>query len=84
MREHKRYPLQARRMRQQGVVTVEARFSPDGELLRCDVADSSGYRSLDEAALELVRTAAALLRSQQVPGVLAELRIPIAFELSGS
>lgn len=84
MREHKRYPRQARRMRQQGVVTVEASFSPDGELLRCDVADSSGYRSLDEAALELVRTAAALLRSQQVPGTLAQLRIPIAFELSGS
>jgi protein TonB len=84
MREHKRYPLQARRMRQQGVVTVEASFSPDGLLLRCNVADSSGYRSLDEAALELVHKAAELLRSRQVPGALAELRIPIAFQLSGS
>lgn len=84
MREHKHYPMQARRMRQQGVVTVEARFSADGELLRCDVASSSGFRSLDEAALKLVRAAAEALRAHHVPGELAELRIPIAYELSGS
>lgn len=84
MREHKHYPMQARRMRQQGVVTVEARFSAEGDLLRCDVAGSSGFRSLDEAALKLVRTAAELLRAQHAPGELAELRIPIAYELSGS
>lgn len=84
MREHKHYPMQARRMRQQGVVTVEARFSADGELLRCDVAGSSGFRSLDEAALKLVRAAAEALRAHHGPGELAELRIPIAYELSGS
>ncbi len=84
MREHKHYPMQARRMRQQGVVTVEARFSADGMLLRCDVAGSSGFRSLDEAALKLVRTAAEALRAHHAPGELAELRIPIAYELSGS
>lgn len=84
MREHKHYPMQARRMRQQGVVTVEARFSADGELLRCDVAGSSGFRSLDAAALKLVRTAAEALRAHHGPGALAELRIPIAYELSGS
>jgi len=84
MREHKHYPLQARRMRQQGVVTVEARFSADGELLRCDVAGSSGFRSLDDAALKLVRAAAEALRAHHGPGALAELRIPIAYELSGS
>ena len=84
MREHKHYPMQARRMRQQGVVTVEARFSADGELLRCDVASSSGFRSLDEAALKLVRAAAEALRAHHGPGELAELRIPIAYELSGS
>jgi len=84
MREHKHYPMQARRMRQQGVVTVEARFSAEGELLRCDVAGSSGFRSLDEAALKLVRTAAEALRAHHGPGELAELRIPIAYELSGS
>lgn len=84
MREHKHYPMQARRMRQQGVVTVEARFSAEGELLRCDVAGSSGFRSLDQAALKLVRTAAEALRAHHGPGELAELRIPIAYELSGS
>ncbi|MBW7924282.1 MAG: energy transducer TonB [Burkholderiaceae bacterium] len=80
---HKRYPRQARRMGQQGVVTVHAQFAADGELLGCEVAASSGFRTLDEAALELVRLAAGQLRTGSAPGSRAELRIPIAYELNG-
>lgn len=80
---HKRYPRQARRMGQQGVVTVHARFAADGELLRCEVAASSGFRALDEAALELVRLAAEQLRVNQAPGRLAEVHVPISYELNG-
>ena len=80
---NKRYPRQARRMRQQGVVTVHARFAADGELLRCEVVASSGFRVLDEAALKLVRNAAEQLRSSRAPGRLAEVRVPIAYELNG-
>jgi len=79
----KRYPRQARRMGQQGVVTVHAQFAADGELLDCEVAASSGFRTLDEAAVELVRVAAGQLRSSSVPGSRAQLRIPIAYELNG-
>ncbi len=80
---NKRYPRQARRMGQQGVVTVHARFAADGELLRCEVAASSGFRALDEAALQLVRSAAEQLRASQAPGRLAEVRVPISYELNG-
>ncbi len=80
---HKSYPRQARRMGQQGVVTVHAQFAADGELLGCEVAASSGFRTLDEAALALVRLAAGQLRASSAPGSGAELRIPIAYELNG-
>ncbi len=80
---NKRYPRQARRMGQQGVVTVRARFAADGELLRCEVAASSGFRALDQAALELVRLAAEQLRVNQAPGRLAEVHVPISYELEG-
>lgn len=80
---NKRYPRQARRMGQQGVVTVHARFAADGELLRCEVAASSGFRALDEAALELVRLAAGQLRVNQAPGRVAEVHVPISYELDG-
>ncbi len=79
----KRYPRQARRMGQQGVVTIHAQFAADGELLDCEVASSSGFRTLDEAAVALVRVAAGQLRTSSVPGSRAQLRIPIAYELNG-
>ncbi|HEY0878864.1 MAG TPA: TonB family protein [Zeimonas sp.] len=78
---NKRYPRQARRMGQQGVVTVHARFAADGELLGCEIATSSGFRALDEAALQLVRLAAGQLRANRTPGQLAEVRVPIEYQL---
>ncbi|MCD6679199.1 MAG: energy transducer TonB [Burkholderiaceae bacterium] len=79
----KSYPRQAQRLGQQGVVTVQAQFAADGELLGCEVAASSGFRALDEAAVELVRIAAAQLRASGAPGSRAQVRIPIAYELNG-
>lgn len=84
LREHKHYPLVARRMGQQGRVTVEAHFSAEGELLRGVVASSSGFKALDEAALQLVRRAADLVRASHQPGHGARLRIPIAYEFDES
>lgn len=82
--KHKHYPTVARRMRQEGIVTVEAHFSPQGDVVRCMVAISSGFKALDEAALQLVRQAAEVTRLQNQPGRVAELRIPIVFELKDS
>lgn len=84
LREYKHYPLIARRMGQQGRVTVEAHFSAEGELLQGVVASSSGFKALDEAALQLVRRAADLVRASHQPGHGTRLRIPIAYEFDES
>lgn len=82
--QHKQYPLVARRMGQEGQITVEAHFSAQGELLHCFVASGSGFKALNEAALQLVRRAADVVRATQQPGRVAQLRIPIAYELKES
>jgi len=84
LQRNKQYPTAARRMRQAGVVTVDARFDEAGVLVHCAVVVSSGYRVLDEAAIALVRIASDLTRSQLTPGRAAELRIPITYELKES
>jgi protein TonB len=79
--KHKAYPLSARRMRQEGTVVVQAAFAADGTLLECAVADSSGFATLDAAALQLVRTAAHAALASATPGDRVTLRIPIVYEL---
>ncbi len=82
--QHKQYPLVARRMGQEGLITVEAHFSAQGELLDCFVTSGSGFKALDEAALQLVRQAADVVRATHQPGRVAQLRIPIAYEFKES
>ena len=50
------YPALARRREQQGTVTVRVLVGADGSVERAEVADSSGFDALDEAALETVRS----------------------------
>lgn len=51
----KRYPLTARKGRQQGKVTLVFQLNKRGTLIASSVAGSSGYRLLDRAALKAVR-----------------------------
>ena len=50
------YPAAARRREQQGTVTVKVLVGADGSVERAEIADSSGFDSLDDAALETVRS----------------------------
>jgi len=50
------YPAGARRRAQQGTVTVRVLVGADGSVERAEVADSSGFDALDDAALETVRS----------------------------
>ncbi len=50
------YPASARRRAQQGTVTVRVLVGADGSVERAEVADSSGFDALDDAALETVRS----------------------------
>lgn len=82
--KYKHYPRASQRMRQEGIVTVEAHFSATGEVVRCEIVGTSGFKALDDAALQLVRQAADTLRARQQPGRMTELRIPIVYELKES
>lgn len=81
---HKQYPISARRARQEGVVTIDALFDPDGALVRCAVLTGSGFSVLDEAALGIVQRAAAAARAQLAPGRKARLTVPVTFNLEES
>ena len=50
------YPTAARRREQQGTVTVRVLIGADGSVERAEVAESSGFDSLDDAALDTVRS----------------------------
>ena len=50
------YPAIARRREQQGTVTVKVLVGADGSVERAEISDSSGFDSLDDAALETVRS----------------------------
>jgi protein TonB len=50
------YPASARRRAQQGTVTVKVLVGADGSVERAEISDSSGFDSLDDAALETVRS----------------------------
>ncbi len=50
------YPEAARRREQQGTVTIRVLVGADGAVERAELAESSGFDSLDDAALETVRS----------------------------
>ncbi len=50
------YPIEARRRAEQGTVLLRIEVGADGSVERVEVAQSSGFNSLDESAVETVRT----------------------------
>ena len=49
------YPTAARRRAEQGIVTIRVLVGADGSVERAELAESSGYDLLDDAALHAVR-----------------------------
>jgi len=79
----KRYPQLAIRRRMEGNVEVVFRLGNDGSLLAVDLAKSSGYRSLDEAAIAAVKQAAPFPRlPESATNIPESLKITISFILS--
>jgi protein TonB len=76
-----RYPEAGRRERAQGTVQLLFSMQRDGKVTNVSVASSSGYTSLDVAAIETVRKAQPLPR---IPAELPEqltILFPVAFDL---
>ncbi|MDX7986347.1 energy transducer TonB [Xenorhabdus sp. 12] len=54
---HKKYPRKAKRMKQQGIVTVTFTLLNDGTLAAARIVNSSGNSALDSAALDAINNA---------------------------
>lgn len=79
---HQRYPMEARRRKITGIVTVHFRFNTQGQVQEFAVKDSSGNRLLDNEAIAMLK------RAQPLPPIPAELELdmisislPIEFSL---
>lgn len=80
---YKRYPLMARKGRQQGVVLVEFELSAAGHLENRQVHESCGHRLLDRAALQAVATAAPFPEvPPQIELIETSFIVPVRFVLS--
>lgn len=76
---HKRYPARAKMMRKQGVVSVSFSVGADGSLSGERVTTSSGDESLDNAALEAVRSARPV--GPKPAGFTSSVSVPISFTI---
>lgn len=80
--QHKRYPLPAKRAKQQGLVEISFEIAADGRLLSARVSQSSQNPSLDAAALAAVTAASPF---PPIPSELGlsrlSLSLPIEFSL---
>ena len=79
--DRKRYPTLARRQRREGSATVLFRLHPDGALDRLELAASSGFDMLDQAALRAVAGVAPFEPAMRLLTRDAEFRVEVEFRL---
>lgn len=72
------YPKNARRLNQQGDVTVMFSLSPSGEVGMVAIIKSSGFELLDEAARRLIETTAPQFPK---PSKTVQISVPIGYKL---
>ena len=80
--ELKRYPSSARLNGQEGKVILKAIIRSDGQLADVVVQKSSGYSTLDEAAIEAVRLACPLHMKHALGKPLIVVSLPIVYSLA--
>jgi periplasmic protein TonB len=77
------YPVRARRRGEQGTVMLRVLVGADGAVLRAELAQSSGYRRLDAAALEAVRKRWRFIAARRAgEAVESWVLVPIRFTLT--
>jgi len=79
--ELKRYPASARVDRAEGKVVVRAVISEDGNLGEVEVFQSSGYPTLDKAAVETMRQAAPFHLPHPLGQPRMTIKIPMSYRL---
>lgn len=82
LERHKRYPVEAQRQRQEGMVYVRFTLSRDGRVLASRMERPSGTASLDQEGLDLLQRAQPMPPfPPDQPGETMELIVPIQFSL---
>ncbi len=82
LEQFKRYPNEAQYRREQGVVYLHFAMDRNGKVLSARIEKSSGYDSLDQETLALIRRAEPLPKPPpEVPGDPVELTVPVQFFL---
>lgn len=79
--ELKRYPAEARLDRAEGKVVLKAVIRGDGSIDDVEVYHSSGYRSLDHAAVELLKQAAPFELPRPLGKSKMTVKIPMSYRL---
>lgn len=79
---HKRYPLMARKLGQEGTVQVLFTLHPSGLLTDCKVEVSSGVRALDRAAYQAVVDVARFPAVPEQLGLTPQFLVAIDFVLN--
>ncbi len=79
--ELKRYPASARIDRAEGKVVVKAVINEDGNLGEVEVFQSSGYLTLDKAAVETMRQAAPFHLPHPLGQPRMTIKIPMSYRL---
>lgn len=77
-----KYPFQARRNKQEGVVLLKVLVTPGGRAGEVRLEQSSGFQTLDRAAMKTVRRWRFVPASQAGKAVAAWVVVPIGFSLS--
>lgn len=79
----KRYPDEARKLKQEGTVQVSFVLARDGSVLSAQVTGGSGFVLLDQAALDIFNAASPLPPvPNYVEGETVKIGMPISFSLS--
>ncbi len=84
LQKHRRYPRQAERLRQQGVVYVRFAVARDGAVSGLTLGRSSGFALLDQETLDTVRRASPVPAPPAVvAGDPVDVMVPVSFVLRG-
>jgi periplasmic protein TonB len=76
------YPAGARRLGQQGLAKIRADIDVQGFVVSCQVVASSGYDSLDKAAVQAVQSTRFLPARKNGRTVASSIIIPVRFKLT--
>lgn len=79
--ELKRYPADARLERAEGKVVVKVVIKEDGTISGAEVVKSSGFQSLDRAAVELMRQAGPFDFPHPLGKPTLTIKVPISYAL---